>query len=403
MIQLIKKGAYACLVCGLILTSVIKKADAQIATDSLTNNLHEVFVKDSLPGLCVVLVNARQVIYQKSFGFADIGNQILYTPNTIQHVGSVSKTFIAVALMKAIELGYFTLETDINNILPFKVVNPNQPDSKITIRELANHTSGITDNPVIYPNSYHFYPKLRSFDSTALNALRGLGYQEKVKDTAMASFFYNYLAPGGQYYSKANFGEGAAGGTSSYSNIGSALVAYLIEIRSHLSYADFTTKYILKPLKMDHSGWFIKSIDQKKHAKLYLDQSSYFPLYDLATYPDGALKTSASDLSKYLMAVIKGYQGDKTLLTGSSFKTMFTPQFTKEHLPKNISLTNRNKGIFWNLYTNGTVGHDGDDPGISAFLFFNPNTGLGGLFLCNRYLSNKQPIIDLLVKATGKK
>jgi D-alanyl-D-alanine carboxypeptidase len=403
MIRIIKKSVYSCLVCGTILTSVVKKAEAQTVTDSLTNNLHQVFVKDSLPGLCVVLVNTHQIIYQKSFGFADIGNQIPYTPNTIQHIGSVSKTLIAAALMKAIELGYFTLETDINDILPFKVVNPNQPDSKITIRELANHTSGIIDNPAVYPNSYHFYPKLRSFDSTALNALRGLGYQEKVKNTPMKLFFYDYLAPGGKYYSKANFGEGPAGGTSSYSNIGSALVAYLIEIKSHLSYADFTTKYILKPLKMDHSGWFIKSIDLKKHAKLYLDQSSYFPLYDLVTYPDGALKTSANDLSKYLMALIRGYQGDKMLLTEVSFKAMLTPQFTKEHPPKNISLTNRNKGIFWNLYTNGTIGHDGDDPGISAFLFFNPNTGLGGLFLCNKYLPNKQPIIDLLVKATSKK
>ncbi|MDN5288623.1 MAG: beta-lactamase [Mucilaginibacter sp.] len=386
-----------------MLSSVFKKADAQSITDSLTNNLHRAFVKDSLPGLCVVLVNAHQIIYQKSFGFADIGNQIPYTINAIQNVGSVSKTVIAMALMKAVELQYFTLETNINDILPFKVVNPNQPDSKITIRELANHTSGIIDNPAIYPNSYRFYPKLRSFDSTALNALSENGYREKVKDSSMRSFFYNYLASGGKYYSKVNFGEGPAGGTSAYSNIGSALVAYLIEIRSHLSYADFTTKYILKPLKMDHSGWFVKSINLKNHAKLYLNQSSYFPLYDLLTYPDGGLKTSADDLSKYLMAIIRGYQGDKTLLNEASFKVMFTVQFTKEHPPKNISLTNRNKGIFWNLYTNGTIGHDGDDPGISTFLFFNPKTGLGGLFLCNKYLPNKQPIIDLLVKAVSKK
>ena len=154
---------------------------------------------------------------------------------------------------------------------------------------------------------------------------------------------------------------------------------------------------------MSHSGWSVPAMDLKTHAKLYLDLHSYFPLYDLLTYPDGGLKTSANDLSKYLMALIRGYHGDKTLLNEASFKAMFTPQFTKEHPPKNISLVNRNKGIFWNLYTNGTIGHDGDDPGISAFVFFNPNTGLGGLFLCNRYLPNKQPIIDLLVKATNKR
>jgi hypothetical protein len=79
---------------------------------------------------------------------------------------------------------------------------------------------------------------------------------------------------------------------------------------------------------------------------------------------------------------------------------MFTPQFTAGNLPKGFSLTSRNKGIFWNLYNNGTIGHDGDDPGVSSYLFFNTKTGLGGIFLCNKYLPNKQPIVDLLVNST---
>jgi hypothetical protein len=55
------------------------------------------------------------------------------------------------------------------------------------------------------------------------------------------------------------------------------------------------------------------------------------------------------------------------------------------------------------LYTNGTIGHDGDDPGVGTYLFFNPATGKGGLFLCNKYLPNKQAIVDVLVKEAAKK
>jgi hypothetical protein len=66
-------------------------------------------------------------------------------------------------------------------------------------------------------------------------------------------------------------------------------------------------------------------------------------------------------------------------------------------------LANRNKGIFWNLYNNGTIGHDGDDPGVSSFLFFNPETGMGGVFLCNKYLADKTPIINLLVQFTNER
>ena len=378
----------------------VSMAKAQTKPDSLTNKLQQAFTQDSLPGMYVIMTDAHHITYEHGFGYADIANNIPYSAATIQNIGSVSKTVIAVALMKAIELKYFALETDINDILPFKVVNPNDPNGKITIRQLTDHTSGIVDNPEIYHYSYRFYPKLRAYDSTSLIVLNKMGFGDKLKDTSLTQFFYNYLSPQGQYYSKANFGDGEAGGTSSYSNIGSALVAYLIEIKSHLSYADFTRKYILKPLRMDHSGWHIADINLKDHAKLYLDQKSWFPLYDLVTYPDGGLKTSAADLSRYLMAISRH---DKKLLTEASYQAMFTPQFSNEHPPKNISLTYRNKGIFWNLYTNGTIGHDGDDPGVGTYLFFNPATGKGGLFLCNKYLPNKQAIVDVLVKEAAKK
>jgi CubicO group peptidase (beta-lactamase class C family) len=379
----------------LLSTSVL----GQNKFEKLNSELEQAFLKDSLPGLAVILVNTNGIVYKKSFGFADAENKKPYTINSIQNIGSVSKTFIAVALMKAIELNYFTLETDINDILPFKVINPNHPGDKITIRELANHTSGIIDNPAIYPNSYKFYLNMRGYSKAAFDAAQAIGYQQKVNDTSLAQFFYNYLSEKGKYYSQENFGKGAAGSTSSYSNIGSALVAYLIEIKSGVSYAEFATKYILKPLQMENSGWFLSSIDLKKHAKLYYTGDQYFPLYNLLTYPDGGLKTSANDLSKYLISIIKGYNGVPKLLKPESYKVMFTPQFSTVSPPKDISLSKRNKGIFWNLYANGTIGHDGDDPGISTFLFFNTQTGMGGLFMCNKYLPNKQPIIDLLLEA----
>lgn len=373
----------------------------QVRFEKLNTDLEQIFLKDTLPGLSVILVNSKGVIYKKTYGFSDIENKQPYKLNTIQNIGSVSKTFIAVALMKAIELNYFTLETDINDILPFKVINPNHPDDKITIRELANHTSGIIDNPDIYPNSYKFYPNVRSYSKNAFDAVKAIGYRQEIKDTSLRQFFYNYLAENGRYYSRDNFGKGLPGSTSSYSNIGSALAAYIIEIKSGISYAEFTSRYILKPLKMNNSGWFISSIDLKKHARLYYTNTAYFPLYNLLTYPDGGLKTSANDLSKYLVDIIRGYKGEPSLLNPASYKLMFTPQFSNLSPPKDINLSKRNKGIFWNLYTNGTIGHDGDDPGISAFLFFNTKTGLGGLFLCNKYLSNKQPIVDLLINATN--
>jgi CubicO group peptidase (beta-lactamase class C family) len=388
-----------CLTLSILTVSVA--SFGQLKPDTLTRQLHEVFLKDSLPGLSVVLVNTKGIIYQKSFGYADIKNAVPFNSGTIQNIGSVSKTFIAVALMKAIELHYFTLETDINSILPFKVVNPNDPDGTITIRQLTNHTSGIIDNPETYPNTYLFKPGFAPYDQAAFNVLKSLGYQSKIADQPMKDFFKEYLSVNGKYYSSGNFGPGKTGSTSRYSNGASALAAYLIEIKSGLSYAEFTDRYILKPLKMTKSGWALVAKDAGNYAKPYYNLNQAFPFYSWITYPEGGLRTSALDLSKYLVEMIKGYQGKSKILDQASFKAMFTPQFSADNLPKDLSLKTRNKGIFWNLYNNGTIGHDGDDPGVSTFLFFNTKTGLGGIFICNKYLEDKQPIIDLLVKASN--
>lgn len=384
----------------LMISASLSMSFGQSRFDTLTKSLQGVYQRDSLPGLSVVLVNEKKIIYQQSFGYADIEQQIKYSTKSIQTIGSVSKTFAAIALMKAVELGYFDLDTEINTILPFKVVNPNAPDSQITVRQLANHTSGIVDNPALFYDTYQFDTTLAGYSPVAYAKLKKLGFNQRINDCSLARFLYDYLSEKGQYYTKQNFGLDAAGRSSSYSNIGSALAAYLVEIKSGMSYADFTRRYILRPLHMRHSSWFLNAKRLKRYARPYDDTFLSLPFYHLITYPDGGLRTNTADLSKYLMALLQGYQGKEKLLKKGSYTTMFTPQFSNESPPKGIRLINRNKGIFWNLYVNGTIGHDGDDPGVSSFLFFNPRTGLGGVFLSNTYIADKKSITDLLMHFT---
>ncbi|WP_373459081.1 serine hydrolase domain-containing protein [Pedobacter sp. W3I1] len=358
--------------------------------------------KVSLPGMAVVMVNDKRIIYGHCFGKADLAAGKPYSLYTTQEIGSVSKMILSVALMKAIELGYFTLETDINSLLPFKVVNPYEPNHPITVRELATHTSGIIDNPRIYINTYRFNLHLRSYSPASLVPLQALGYKQTLADTTLREFCFNYLAEKGIYYSPENFVYTTSGRTSSYSNIATALIAYLIEIKSGASYSAFTARHIFKPLHMNHSAWFLADLKINNLAQLYYNNDVNFPVYDLVTYPDGGLKTNASDLSKFLIDMIRGFSGRSAVLQPESFRIMFTPQFSSNNTPAKLSLAKRNKGILWNLYNNGTIGHDGDDPGVSSFLAFNPSTGLGGFFLCNKYMDDKSIITDIITKAIAR-
>lgn len=318
-----------------------------------------------------------------------------YTVKTIQNIGSVSKTFVAISLMKAIELGYFDMETDINNILPFKVVNAHMPNEIIKVKNLTTHTSGILDNPEMYNRSYRFEgPKVQN--ELLFKMMKENNYTSDLNDTTLVTFLKAYLTPQGELYKKENFGNSKPGKRASYSNIGSALAAYLIEVKSGISFADFTKQYIFKPLHMKDTDWFETKKNVTKQATPYLTRDIPMPFYHLTTYPDGGLRTSVMDLSLYVKEMMEMLDHKSSLITAESAVEMFKPVFTPESVPENMSLQTRNKGVFWNIYNDGYIGHDGDDPGASANILFNKTTGI--IFMSNIYIADRSKILTILKK-----
>jgi CubicO group peptidase (beta-lactamase class C family) len=369
--------------------------NAQTAADSLTYHLNEYLHKKNLPGFAVIILNNKKPIYQKGFGYADIKQRKSYTTQTIQNIGSVSKTFVAVALMKAIELNYFTMETDINEILPFKVVNPYQPNRIIRIKDLTNHTSGIVDNQPIYTRSIRFR-KSTDLDPTLSKFMNERGYTSDLADTTMQSFLKSYLCPEGNLYSNQNFYNSDPGKRASYSNIGSALAAYLIEVKAGMAFDTFNEKYLLKPLKMNNTDWHLTKKNLKRHSVPYFNKQMAFPYYSLTTYPDGGVITSVKDLSKYTLEMIHSLNGYSKVLSQESVEKMFRPVYTTATVPAGMSLQTRNKGVFWNIYNDGYIGHDGDDPGVISQVLFNKQMGI--LFIANMYIEDRTELLTILKK-----
>jgi CubicO group peptidase (beta-lactamase class C family) len=339
-------------------------AAAPAAGAPLDRELAQLQAGSELPGFCVALVDAGGLRYRNGFGYADLETKRPYTADTVQPVASVSKTLIGVALMKAVELGYFTLDTDVGTLLPFKVANPAYPGRPITLRQLATHTSGITDREDVYEKAYEPGARPR---------------------TALKDFLADYFGEKGRYYSRRNFTAQAPGEAYHYSNLGAALAAYAIEVKAGVSYADFTRKYVFDPVGMSASGW---STDEarKDNARLYGARRKPYPVYSLATYPDGGLHTSCTDLGRYLGRVIAGLRGADAqggLLAQASFRTMLAAQFDQTHMPPGFDAKHPNQGLFWEFLRDGEIGHYGGDPGVSTFMAFDPDTGVGRILLAN--------------------
>ena len=334
---------------------------------SLGDRLRAAQGESGFPGFAVAITErGKGVVYEAGFGWADRASQKPFTETTVLNIGSVSKTFIGVALMRAVEQGRVDLDAPIERHLSFQARNPRFPDQPITLRHLATHTSGIQDRETIYRKAY----------------TEGLE-----PSMALGDYLRRYLDPKGDWFERKNFGKHAPGKAYDYSNIGAALAAYVIEKAMEEPFDSLTTRTVLQPLGMTDSGWSYADINFEQHATLY-DGNEVVDPYTLVTYPDGGLRTSASSLGRYLSAILDGGRsGDARILAEASVEAMTAAQFGSDDRPKGLG--EKTPGLFWSINGKGQIGHTGGDPGISAVMAFDPDSGCGWLFLTNTELSKK--------------
>ncbi|MEO6173164.1 MAG: serine hydrolase domain-containing protein [Arenimonas sp.] len=341
---------------------------------SIDTFIEEKMAESGIVGLGAAVIVDKKLMWAKGYGYADKENQRPFTTNTIINIGSIGKTFTGVAMMQAVEEKKLSLDEDINHYLPFKIINPFFPDATISLRNLATHTSGIADRPAIYEASYHY-----GGDSPE----------------PLGEFLRNYFVPGGKYYSEENFLKQKPGTYREYSNIAAGLAGYIVEIRTGKKLNEYTKQHIFRPLKMDNTGWFLSEIDLKNHSKLYEIQGGItkpIQLYGLATYPDGGVRTSVSELSKFFISLLNdgSYEGTR-ILKKESVKEILRYQFTESNKPENVDITKLNSGIFWATKKSATlIGHGGSDPGVKTEMLSELSKDVGVILFVNTSLGDKE-------------
>ncbi|MDQ0593613.1 CubicO group peptidase (beta-lactamase class C family) [Chryseobacterium ginsenosidimutans] len=304
-------------------------------------------------GIGAAIIINKKLVWKHGYGYADKEKKIPFTHTTLMNIASISKTFTGFCIMKAVEERKVNLDEDINHYLPFKVINPNFPDEKITLRHLATHTSGLADRYPFYTDSTYFYNGQRP--------------------EALGNFLKNYFVKGGNHYSKDNFLNSKPGTNRDYSNIGAGLAGYIIELRTGKKLNEYSKQNIFNPLKMANSGWDLSEINIKNHSKLYQkkgDRIQPIPLYEGITYPDGGVRTSVNELSRFFITLLNdGKYNNTRLLKKELAEEMLRFQFTESNKPDNVKLDKLNSGIFWATKMGGKrIGHNGSDPGVRTFM-----------------------------------
>jgi CubicO group peptidase (beta-lactamase class C family) len=134
-------------ICAIALISSCKQNISNRATaekEKIDNYLAGEVERLSIPGLTVAVVRNDSLVYSEAFGFKNVTTKEPVKTTSIFHWASVSKTFVATAIMQLVEQGKVDLDEKLVTYVPFF----KQRDStykEITIRQMLNHTSGIGD------------------------------------------------------------------------------------------------------------------------------------------------------------------------------------------------------------------------------------------------------------------
>ncbi|MCF1192101.1 beta-lactamase family protein [Mangrovimonas sp. AS39] len=360
-----------------------------LADKSFIKKLDSLYNIGIFKGFSAAVVDTTGILYNQGFGYADLGNKKKFTENTIINIASISKVFVGIALLKAEELSLIDLDDPINKYLPFEVVNPNFPNEPIMVRQLATHSSSLIDTDMYMQTDY-----INKDDVDIAENLKekyGLYYQNPSEDwIPLSQYLEKLLDKGGALYDASTFANRKPGEVYEYSNIGTALCALVIEYASKQPFNEFTEEYIFSPLDMSSTGWFFEEVDRAKYSKLYYDDQ-VLPYYKILSYPDGGLITSSTDLSKFLVELIKGYSGKGTILNTDSYNEFFKSQLKEKAFKK----ANYNVGIFIEKeLTYHEIGHTGGDPGTNTLMYFNTETKKGKILILNTD-SNKENSMDV--------
>jgi len=357
---------YVCFAFAFFQFSCFTRQESKYDSGAL-DSLIEAEIRASLVvGVSAAILLDGKLAWSKGYGYADRKTKRPFTPSTVMNIASISKTFTGASVMHTVEEGKLSLDEDINLYLPFGISHPIFPGEKITLRQLATHTSSIRDVWFAYEKSYH----------------NGGDHPQLLGD-----YLKDYFVPGGKYYSLDNFLPYKPGTHREYSNIGAGMAGFVVESITGKKLNRYSKEAIFGPLKMNDTGWFLSEIDLKNHSTLYEqreDSTVAIELYGLATYPDGGVRTSVNDLAKFLTCIGNDgeYDGAR-ILKRETVAEMMKPQFSKTWLPDSTDLKENNRGIFWFISGNGRQGHSGGDPGVATAMHYDPSRKIGVIFFMN--------------------
>ncbi len=253
-----------------------------------------------IPGAGLALVRAHGVEWAGGIGFADRDARVPVTGDTHFRAGSISKTFVAMALVQLYENDEIEIDAPVKEVAPaVRIDNPWEASDPVTVRQLLQHTAGFDD--------MHFNEMYNIDDPPDMplaDVLRRNPASRRVR-----------WRPGTRM---------------SYSNPGYGVAGYVLEQVTGEPYEKVIQERIFNPVGMRSSSFVLTAADEALLARGYDSPTGPpVPFTQIYLRPAGNLHTSAADLGEFVRLLLNWGETTETLVVDPEYlSNMERPQTT---------------------------------------------------------------------------
>lgn len=324
---------------------------------------------ENVPGVAVAVMEDGETTYARGHGVMNVDVRTAVTAETLFHLASVTKTFVATAILQFWERGRLDIHAPVLSYLPyFRLHDERYRD--ITIAQMLSHTSGM-------PDTEEYGWDRPEYDDGALERyVRGLGDLD-------------LIAPPGERYA--------------YSNIAFEVLGDVIAKVGETSFEDYVRREILLPLGMVRSTLLVREADPSLLAGPHVRTeagdvvvSDIFP-YNRAHAPSSTMYSNVMDLSRWALTHLnRGALGDTRILSSEIYDLMWRQwAATGDSWWPGI-------GLGWFLGERSgerCVAHEGADDGFKACFILVPERGVSAIGLGNLDRMKNEDLTDAILDA----
>lgn len=252
-----------------------RRAKLAAAFPSLDKALEQERATQGVPGVSVGIVIDGELAYAKGFGVVDPATKAVPDADTVYRIGSISKSFIGLALLSLRDEGVLDLDDPLARWIPEanKLAYPTRDGRPITLRQLAQHTSGL-------PRMGPFEPENGPDEATVVGSLAKITLDR---------------APGLE---------------SVYSNLGFSLLGIVVGHAAKRPLHDVVAARILAPLGMTSTGWDAATVPAGHLAPAFTkgpDAGAVPPARLGAGDGAGGIYSSVRDMGRYAAFLLAAY------------------------------------------------------------------------------------------------